>query len=151
LNGTEAAPVLWPLVVYLISALGLAGAMIGLSYVLGERQNDSDKGVPFESGIEPTGSARVRVNAQFYLIAMFFVIFDMETVFIVAWAVAVRQLGWLGYIAAMTFLFILVVGLVYEWRLGALDWGPLPERVRRRLKGARLEPLSASPQATGED
>ena len=135
------------------AVIGLVAIIIGLSSVLGERHWETSTGTPFESGIEVTGSARVRINAQFYLIAMFFVIFDMETVFIVAWALSVQQLGWLGYIAAMVFLFILVVGLVYEWRLGALDWGPVPERVRRRLRGATVERLSAEPGAAagGED
>lgn len=98
--------------------------MLGLSYVLGERHKERETGDPYESGIKTTGSARLRFSAQFYLIAMFFVIFDLEAVFIIAWALGIRELGWAGYIEILIFIGILVAALVYLWRLGALDWGP---------------------------
>jgi NADH-quinone oxidoreductase subunit A len=135
------APVLWPLVVYFASVIFLAGAMIGLSALLGEKHMDRDTGDVYESGIPATGSARLRLNAQFYLVAMFFVIFDLETAIIVAWAVGVRELGWTGYIEILIFIGVLLTALVYLWRLGALDWGTstsrktLEERNRRELKG----------------
>ena len=81
-------------------------------------------GSPYESGIVSEGSARVRFSIKFYLIAMFFVIFDLEAVFIFSWAVAVREVGWAGYLEILFFVAILVATLVYLWRLGALDWGP---------------------------
>lgn len=80
---------------------------------------------PFEGGIVTVGFARLRLSAKFYLIAMFFVIFDVEAVFLFAWAVAFRELGWPGYIEAVIFIGVLGAALAYLWRLGALDWGPV--------------------------
>jgi NADH-quinone oxidoreductase subunit A len=114
---------LWPLLVYFIAVVALVGVMLGLSYVLGERHAERATGEPYESGILTTGSARVRFDAKFYLIAMFFVIFDLEAVFILAWAIAFRDLGWAGYVEVIIFIGVLISALVYLWRLGALDWG----------------------------
>ena len=111
------------LVAYFIIIVLLVGAMLGLSYVLGERHNDPATGTPYEGGIVSEGSARVRFPAEFYLVAVFFVIFDLETVFLFAWALESRALGWAGYIEALVFTGVLVFTLAYLWRLGALDWG----------------------------
>jgi len=123
---------LWPLVVYSGAAIVLVTSMLALSYVLGQRHQDSATGEPYESGIVSTGSARLRLSAEFYLVAMFFVIFDLEALFLVAWAIAFRQLGWVGYIEMVVFIGILLAALVYLWRQGALDWGtvgrPMPTR-----------------------
>jgi NADH-quinone oxidoreductase subunit A len=113
---------LWPLLVYFILTVALVTAMMALSYVLGQRHKSRAMGEPYESGIVSTGTAQVRFDVRFYLVAMFFVIFDLETIFIFAWAVAVRELGWTGYIEMVVFIGILVAVLVYLWRLGALDW-----------------------------
>jgi len=113
--------VLWPLALYFFAVLALAIVMIGLSYFLGERHRERTTGEQYESGIMPTGSARIRFNANFYLIAVFFVIFDLETLFIISWAVAVRELGWAGYIEIVIFIGILFVALIYLWGVGALD------------------------------
>jgi NADH-quinone oxidoreductase subunit A len=115
---------LWPLAVYLVIVFVLVVAMLGLSFVLGQRHNNRATGSPYESGILSQGSARVRLSAKFYLVAMFFVIFDLEAVFIFAWAVAVRELGWTGYLEAALFIAVLLATLVYLGRVGALDWGP---------------------------
>ncbi len=96
--------------------------MIALSYVLGQRHHERATGQPYESGIVSTGTARVRLSANFYLVAMFFVIFDLESVFIFAWAIVIRQTGWLGYSEALVFIAILIAALIYLWRMGALDW-----------------------------
>jgi NADH-quinone oxidoreductase subunit A len=146
----QAVP-LWPFVIYFFSVVALVGAIIGLSSILGERHSHRGTTIPYESGIEPTGSARVRVSAQFYLIAMLFVIFDMETVFIVAWAVGLHDLGWFGYVAVLIFLFVLVAGLIYEWKMGVLDWGPRPAAERAKLRAARVEKRPAPPAPAGED
>jgi NADH-quinone oxidoreductase subunit A len=98
--------------------------MLGISFVLGQRHKDRATDEPYEGGILSTGSARMRFSSQFYLIAMLFVIFDVETIFIVSWAIAFRELGWYGYIGVMIFIILLVVVLIYEWRNGALDFGP---------------------------
>jgi NADH-quinone oxidoreductase subunit A len=116
---------LWPLALYFACALGVALFMVGLSYLLGQRRRDRATSEPYESGIVSFGSARLRFTARFYLVAMFFVIFDLEAVFIVVWAVAVKELGWTGYFSILVFIALLAAALVYLWRIGALDWGPV--------------------------
>jgi NADH-quinone oxidoreductase subunit A len=113
---------LWPLAVYLVIVSTLVVAMLGLSFILGERHHNRATGTPYESGILSQGSARVRLSAKFYLVAMFFVIFDLEAVFIFAWAISVREAGWTGYAEAALFITVLLATLVYLWRVGALDW-----------------------------
>ena len=118
---------LWPLAVYFAAVIFLVVVgMVGFSYILGQRHRDRATSEPYESGILSQGSARVRLSAKFYHVAMFFVVFDLEAVFIFAWASAVRELGWVGYVEALIFIGILFAGLVYLWRLGALDWGGEP-------------------------
>ena len=112
----------WPLAVYIVLVGMLVMAMLSMSFVLGQRHHDRATGSPYESGILSEGSARVRFSAKFYLIAMFFVIFDLEAVFLFAWAVAVRETGWAGYAEALLFIMILLATLAYLWRVGALDW-----------------------------
>lgn len=114
----------WPLAAYCAAVVFLIAAVIGLSFILGQRHKERATGEPYESGILPTGSARLHFSAKFYLIAMFFVIFDLEAVFIFAWAAAVPELGWAGYFEILTFIAVLAAALIYLWRLGALDWGP---------------------------
>ena len=121
------APV-WPLVLYCVAVIALVGGMTAVSSVLGQRHTSKATIQPFESGIVTVGYARLRFPVKFYLVAMFFVIFDLETVFIFAWAIAFRDAGWVGYIDVVVFVGVLVVALVYLWRLGALDWGPRPRR-----------------------
>src|SRR5689334_10984035 len=96
--------ILWPMVVYCTSVLVVVALMMGVSYLLGQRHQDRSTGDPYESGIVVTGSARVRLSAKFYLVAMFFVIFDLESVFIFSWAVAARELGWAGYVGMLVFI-----------------------------------------------
>jgi len=113
---------LWPLAVYIAIVGMLVVAMLSLSFVLGQRHEDRATGSPYESGILSEGSARVRFSAKFYLVAMFFVIFDLEAVFLFAWAVAVRETGWTGYAEVLLFVMVLLATLAYLWRVGALDW-----------------------------
>lgn len=128
----SSAILLWPLLVYFGLVLVIVLGMLGFSYVLGQRR-DRAASEPFESGIVPTGSARLRFSANFYLIAILFVIFDLEAVFIFAWAIAFRELGWPGYAGVLVFIGILVAALIYEWRLGALDFAA------RARNGRKLE------------
>ena len=118
----------WPIGVYVAAVVFLIAAMLVFSYFLGQRHRDRATGSPFESGIVSEGSAHVRLSAKFYLIAMFFVIFDLEAVFLFAWAVAGRELGWAGYFEALVFVGVLVIVLAYLWRVGALDWAPQQKR-----------------------
>jgi NADH-quinone oxidoreductase subunit A len=117
-NGT----VLWPLGVYFGAVVLLVSLMIALSSILGERHREKQTDEPYESGIVSTGTARVRFDVKFYLIAMFFVIFDLEAVFIFAWAVSIRENGWSGYAEMAVFIGVLTATLVYLWRVGALEW-----------------------------
>ena len=117
---------LWPLVVYFAAVIALVTSILALSWLLGQQHTDRATGEPYESGIAPTGSARLRLSADFYLIAMLFVIFDLEAVFIFAWAVAAWELGWPGYLGVVIFIGVLVIALLYEWRMGAFDWGSRP-------------------------
>ena len=121
---------LWPLILYAILVFILVAAMLIVSYLLGQRHTDRAMGDPYEGGIVSEGSARVRLSAKFYLVAMFFVVFDLEAVFLFAWAIAGREAGWTGYWEAVIFIGILAVALVYLWRVGALDWGPPAGRGR---------------------
>ncbi len=122
---------LWPFGIYIAAAIAVVAAMIAVSYLLGERHDDLATGDPYESGIPPTGSARLRFPAQFYLVAMFFVIFDLEAAFLVAWAVAAPELGWLGYAEVVVFVAVLLAALGYLWRIGALDFGPTESALDR--------------------
>ena len=135
MDPTLAAPDHWPFVVYLGLVIFIAAATIGISYVLGEKHSDRKKGEPYESGVQVTGMAWARLSANFYMIAILFVIFDLETIFIIAWALGVIELGWTGFLGAMVFMLVLVVALIYEWRMGTLDWGPMTMlEYRRRMK-----------------
>jgi len=129
----------WPLGIYVLAVLGLVTVMIALSHILGQRHRDRATAEPFESGIVSAGSARLRISAKFYLLAMFFVIFDLEVAFIVAWAVAARELGWAGYIEAVFFMAVLGVALIYLVRVGALDWGTTAVMKRRREEEIRTQ------------
>lgn len=120
---------LWPFIAFAIIVLCLIGVMIGLSYVLGERHKEKTTDEPYESGIPPTGDAHLRFPSSFYLIAMFFVIFDLDAAFIMLWAVSFRELGLPGYIGIVIFIAILLVLLVYELSIGALDFGPNGKRI----------------------
>ena len=120
---------LWPLAVYAVIVGMLVVAMLGVSYVLGQRHQDRATGSPYEAGILSEGSARVRFPVKFYLVAMFFVIFDLEAVYIFAWAIAVRETGWPGYAEVLLFIMVLLATLAYLWRVGALDWRQRNERM----------------------
>ncbi|MEO8976570.1 MAG: NADH-quinone oxidoreductase subunit A [Casimicrobiaceae bacterium] len=106
--------------------------VLAASHLSGERHNAQAADEPFESGIVGLGEGRLRFPAKFYLIAMFFVIFDVEALFVFAWAIAWRETGWAGYIELVIFIAILLAGLAYLWRLGGLDWGPRRQVLRSR-------------------
>jgi NADH-quinone oxidoreductase subunit A len=114
----------WPFIVFAFFVIILIGVMIGLSYLLGERHKEKTTDEPYESGIPPTGDARLRFSSGFYIIAMFFVIFDLDAAFIMLWAVSFRELGLPGYIGILVFIGLLIILLIYELSIGALDFGP---------------------------
>jgi NADH-quinone oxidoreductase subunit A len=125
---------IWTFLLY----AGLVGvlliAIIVLSYLLGQRHREAATNLPYEGGIQQTGSARLRFSAQFYLVAMLFVIFDVEAMFIMLWALGFYELGWPGYIGVAIFIGQLLVVLVYEWGIGALDIGPDVKGILRNYK-----------------
>ena len=121
---------MWPLLVYFVFVVILVAAVIAISYLLGQRHSDPATGEPYEGGIASEGSARVRFSQRYSLVAMFFVVFDLEAVFLFAWAGAARELGWPGYRAILLFVGTLAAALVYIWRIGALDWARKPRRSR---------------------
>ena len=104
--------------------VGFAAVMIALSGVLGPRNPTPEKLAPYECGMPAVGDARERHSVKFYLVAMVFLLFDIEVAFLYPWAVALRELGWPGLAQIVTFFLILVVGYIYIWRKGVLDWGP---------------------------
>jgi len=111
-----------PILIFLIigGVLGIAVPTIG--YILSPKRPDPEKLSPYECGFAPFGQAQVPFDIRYYLVAILFIIFDLETAFLVPWAVVFRKLGWFGMIAMGIFLGLLVVGFIYEWMKGALEW-----------------------------
>ncbi|PNU21742.1 NADH-quinone oxidoreductase subunit A [Geothermobacter hydrogeniphilus] len=125
------------LVVYAGLAVVMIGALMCISWLLGHKSRGGLKEDPYESGVAPTGQARLREPVPFYLVAIFFIVFDVEAIFIVSWAVAWDRLGWAGYLQITFFIIILLFGLIYLWKMGGLDWGPRAwYRQRDKRKGA---------------
>ena len=127
----------WPFIVFAFIVISLVGIMIGLSYFLGERHKEKTTDEPYESGIPPTGDARLRFSSGFYIIAMFFVIFDLDAAFIMLWAVSFRELGLSGYIGVLVFIGLLIILLIYELSIGALDFGPDGRKILKNKPKAK--------------
>lgn len=128
---SQSLSTLWPLLVYAGGVVALVVLMLTASHFLGERHKETVTDTVFESGIKITGDARLLFPVHFYILAMFFVIFDLEVVFVVAWAINAKGLGWAGYIAIAIFIAELVAVLIYVWRIGALDFGPDGKKILR--------------------
>lgn len=118
----------WPLGLYMAATFGIVAVMLGVSWVLGGRHRDRTTHEPFESGMPPTGTARGRFPVSFYVMAILFVIFDIETVLFVSWAIALREAGWKGFFEMLFVSAALIAALIYLWREGALDWGSPSKR-----------------------
>lgn len=129
---------IWSFSLFFAAVILVVSGILILSHFLGQRHQERATGFPFEAGILPSGSARSRVSAQFYFIAVLFVIFDVESVFIFTWAIASRKLGWAGYWEITVFIGVLLAALVYLWRTGALDWGPKTGKSSERTEINRL-------------
>lgn len=132
------------LVIYTLVVFGLVALILLISHFLGHRRKDSAdytqaNDEPFESGIVSVGDARLRFSAPFFLVAIFFVIFDLEAVFLFAWVIGFEESGFPGFVEAMIFMIILLAGLAYLWKLGALDWGKDPKRRRGRVQMLKNE------------
>src|SRR5690606_33536692 len=127
-GGSMPQDTLWPLAVYGSAVLLLVAAVLGVSHWIGERHADGASGEPFESGVVPVHRARFRIQAKFYIVAVLFVIFDIEAVFIITWAVIARDAGWIAFTEIAIFIAVLIAALAYLWRVGALDWAPSGRR-----------------------
>jgi len=111
-----------PVLLFLIVGLVMGGVMIALGFVLAPHRPDAEKLSPYECGFEAFEDSRMKFDVRYYLVAILFILFDLEIAFLFPWAVVLDQLGWFGFWAMMLFLGILVVGFIYEWKKGALEW-----------------------------
>ena len=109
------------LILLAVSVLNAAGMLVA-SHILNPRRATPEKDMPYESGITPLTDTRGRFSVHFYMVAISFIIFDLEAIFLIPWAAEMRALGWEGFVAILIFTVVLVVGLIYEWRKGGLDW-----------------------------
>ncbi len=111
-----------PLFLYFLLAMLLAGALLLASVLVGWHKPSRAKQLPYECGMEPTGDAREPFSVKFYLVAMVFILFDVEAIFLYPWAYVFRELRWFGFVEMMLYIAILLVGYLYLWKKGALDW-----------------------------
>lgn len=121
----------WSALAFILAAIGLVVFMLVVPRLLGGRSQGTEKEEVFESGVVGAGNARIRMSAKFYLVAIFFVIFDLEALYLYAYSVSVREVGWIGFATAAVFIGILFVGLVYELKLGAMNWAPSDKRRKK--------------------
>jgi NADH-quinone oxidoreductase subunit A len=112
----------FPVLVFICIALFIGTIALGIGRLLGPRDSYKAKESPYECGFDAFADARMPFDVRYYLVAILFIIFDLETAFLFPWAVVLRNIGWLGFWAMILFLFILVVGFAYEWKKGALEW-----------------------------
>jgi NADH-quinone oxidoreductase subunit A len=112
----------WPILLFLLIAGGMAVVMVGASFVVGTKAPDNQKLSPYECGFEAFESARIKFDVRFYLVAILFIIFDLEIAFLFPWAISLGEIGVLGFWSMMGFLGVLTVGFIYEWKKGALEW-----------------------------
>ena len=117
--------------IYCCIALFLIAVLLLLSWGVGNKTRSRQKQEPYESGIYPLDNARLKGPVPFYLVAIYFIIFDVEVIFVASWAVAYDRLGWSGFAHVCFFIFILFLGLVHLWKTGGLDWGPRAQRQNR--------------------
>ena len=111
-----------PVLIFIIVALVFGVVALCVGFALGPRRADEEKLSPYECGFEPFEDARMKFDVRYYLVAILFIIFDLEIAFLFPWAVALKDIGLLGFSAMMVFLAVLVIGFVYEWKKGALEW-----------------------------
>lgn len=112
----------FPVLVQVVIAVVVAAALVAISFLLGKRVRSRVKDTPYESGIAPTGSARERFSVKFYLVAIVFILFDIEAVFLYPWAVVYRELKLFGFVEMLLFVVLILSGFFYIWKKGALDW-----------------------------
>ena len=111
-----------PIILFLLIAVGMSVAMVGLSFAVGKQKPDANKNAAYECGFDAFDDARSRFDVRFYLVAILFIIFDLEIAFLFPWAISLGEVGMFGFWSMMTFLAILTIGFIYEWNKGALEW-----------------------------
>ena len=124
----------WSALAILLAAVALVVFMLTVPRLLGGRSQGLEKEEVFESGVVGAGTARVRMSAKFYLVAIFFVVFDLEALYLYAWATSVREVGWLGFTTVVIFVVDLLIALVYAFAVGALNWAPADRRKSAGIK-----------------
>ncbi|MEE9345396.1 MAG: NADH-quinone oxidoreductase subunit A [Methylococcales bacterium] len=132
-----------PFLIYLFAVLALTATMLIISHLLNPKIPPRENPLPFESGIVPTGSTDLRWTVNYYLVAILFVIFDMEAVFLYIWAAVVLDAGWSAFFGTSMFVIILLVALVYEWRMGVLEWGHKLQAKQQITKTQKMEKSDA--------
>jgi NADH-quinone oxidoreductase subunit A len=126
------ADLYFPVLVQALVAMALAAGLLTASFMLGKRVRNRVKDIPYESGITPTGDARHRFSVKFYLVAMLFILFDIEAIFLYPWVVVYRELKMFAFVEMLVFVIMTLSGFFYIWKKGALDWAE-PNRSRRKL------------------
>jgi len=111
-----------PLLLLFGVSLATAVGMVVLTHILNPRRSTAQKDMPYESGMIPLGDTRARFSVKFYMVAISFIVFDLETIFLIPWAVRMRELGWGAFLAVSMFVTVLAIGLLYEWKKGGLEW-----------------------------
>jgi NADH-quinone oxidoreductase subunit A len=135
----------FPILIQVLIAMGVAAGMLAASYFFGKRVRDRVKDLPYESGMVPTGDARQRFSVKFYLVAMLFILFDIEAIFLYPWAVVFRELGMFAFVEMLIFIVLIVSGYFYVWKKGALEWAESPRAddfeapVRTELVAAEVQ------------
>jgi NADH-quinone oxidoreductase subunit A len=139
----------FPVLLQSVLAMVIAAALVTLSFVIGRRLKNKIKDMPYECGIAPTGDAQHRFSVKFYLVAMIFILFDIEAIFLYPWAVVFKQLKMFGFLEMLTFVILILAGFFFIWKKGVLDWAQselAPSKpVSIRLDLARREPAPSRP------
>jgi NADH-quinone oxidoreductase subunit A len=144
---TSLAQIWFPVLLQVVLAVVIAAALVTLSFVIGHRVKNRVKDMPYECGIAPTGDARQRFTVKFYLVAMLFILFDIEAIFLYPWAVVYKQLKMFGFFEMLTFVVLLLAGFFFIWKKGVLDWAHNEEPVPVRPVTVRLDltPVARTP------
>lgn len=134
---TTYAETWFPVLIQIVIAIAVAGAMVGLSALLGKRVRDPVKSMPYESGMQPIGNARERFSVKFYLVAMVFIVFDIEAIFLYPWAVVYRELKLFAFFEMLVFILLVLCGFFYIWKKGVLDWSRDQKREQQEAEKRR--------------
>src|SRR6267154_655094 len=148
---TTPAETWFPVLVQAVLAMVIAAALVTLSYVIGRKVKNKVKDMPYECGIAPTGDARHRFSVRFYLVAMLFILFDIEAIFLYPWAVIYKQLKMFAFLEMLVFVILILAGFFFIWKKGVLDWAH-SEAAPRRPPAIRLDltPVELIPGKSGQ-